>query len=286
MTIALEGFRMKKVERTRYDESGALLIRLNESPGNQFTQELLVELYDILHSLEEDDELYSIIITGSDKIFSVGGDILGMYDAIKKNKPADYVKQILPLVHKVILKIIRHKLPIIAAINGSAAGGGLSLALSCDYRICVNNAKLSMAFGKVALTPDSGSSVLFQERFNQALALDGTSKGKIFSPEQAFDYGAVNMIVDNKDLIDQSLAIAAEYLNVSRWVTSKTKYLVNKTISEKLEKQFEFEYNTILDACRQPEFSRSVEIQVKISKSFNAVQNILFIKRASIAIGS
>ncbi len=246
---------MKKIIATKSNDAKTLILELDHPPGNSFHIELLEGLSHWLSNTENDPTIHSIIITGHGKLFSVGGDIYQMKENLDKNTPSAFIDKIVPIIHKIILQITDHNLPIIAAINGSAAGGGLSLAMACDHRLSTSKAKFGMAFGKIGLTPDSGSSLLFPLRFGQSMSLRGISMGKIFSADQLLDKGAIDAIFEEAKLIDEAKKIAAEYAEMDRVVVSNTKKLINKTLVQILRDQLNDEFDCIKESTLKPAFA-------------------------------
>jgi 2-(1,2-epoxy-1,2-dihydrophenyl)acetyl-CoA isomerase len=234
-------------------ESGIVVLRLNQPGGNKFTKGMLEELEGQLSKYSMNDTR-GIILTGSGRAFSVGGDLTGMKEALDTNDPSGYVNQIVPLINKVILSVISHELPIVTALNGSAAGGGLSLALAGDYRISVPGAKLSMAFGKLGLSPDSGSSVLFRDRLGHLVSLCGISKGDIVLAEEATESGAVNQITESEELISEAEKFILDVTRESQWTFAKAKHLLNYNLVEDFKKLSQLEYELIKESSKRSEF--------------------------------
>jgi 2-(1,2-epoxy-1,2-dihydrophenyl)acetyl-CoA isomerase len=243
---------MKSIIAEKDMQNAALILELDEPPGNSFTVNLLEGLSYWLTTANNDPSIRSIILTGRGNVFSVGGDIHQMKAGITKNDPTSYVDTVVPLINQVIIQIVEHNLPIIAAINGSAAGGGLSLALACDHILAVENAKLAMAFGKLALTPDSGSSVVFPMYFGIPNSILGISTGKIFSPHEI--KSSISVISDPSLLLEEARKISFEYKKMDRWAVAKTKMLIKKSLVELLKIQLENEHKLITKSCEHAEF--------------------------------
>ncbi|MHA2252737.1 MAG: enoyl-CoA hydratase/isomerase family protein [Candidatus Kariarchaeaceae archaeon] len=259
---------MKTIIATKHTEFNTIQLELNNPPANTFTVDLLNDLSYWLLAAGKDPMLKSIILTGKGLFFSLGGDLHEMQKGVDNNEPSWYVENIVPLINKVILEIVNHELPIISAINGSAAGGGLSLALAADHRLCVENAKLAMAFGNLALTPDSGSSVFFPLRFGYTSSLLGISTGKIYLSQDVRELGIFDEITDEDQLIEKALEIASTYKDTDNWVVAKTKRLLNKQLIAVLSDQLETEFKLINEACKKPAFAHQLSsVRARIAQS-------------------
>lgn len=230
-------------------------LKSESNRGNSFKIEFLNELLQKLGELEIDDRFNSVIITGNGKIFSVGGDVKEMVAKVRDGYRDAYVSEIVPVISKIVKKIVSYALPVIMRIDGAAAGGGLSLALSGDHIICIDNTKLAMAFGIIALTPDSGASVIFPHRFGHSEALLGISTGKIYSPEEAKEFGAIDVVArDTDELREIAMSYAIEYAKMDRDTIIDTKKLLNTELILKLEKQLPIEFEAIVNASKRDSF--------------------------------
>lgn len=250
---------MSGIVATKDYDTGILLLELN-SKINSFTVDLLTDLEMWLDHAEIDKQLHSIIITGGGKIFSVGGDIKEMKLDLVKGKPENYIERVVPKINSIIKKIISHPLIVIAAVNGSAAGGGLSLALSCDYVIAVPEAKFAFAFSSLDLTPDSGSTLSFVRSFGYSRALSAILTSEIMTAEEAYNLGAISSLCNFSDLINKATNFAASFQSVSRETISQTKSLLVSSTKAILDEQLKNEYNSIHSAIKSPHFAEKLDI--------------------------
>ncbi len=234
-------------------EEGVLTLEL-ASKSNTFTLSLLETLEMWLERARDDHSLHAIIITGKGKMFSAGGDLNEMLSEVEAGRKAGYVMRIVPLVNRVIRLMLTHPLPIVIALNGSVAGGAISILLAGDHRVAVSRAKIAFAFGSLSLTPDSGTSVLVPHFLGLNFSTSAFSKAEIHAvtdlPSSLFD-----AIVENKeDLMTVAKQIANSYKNVDRWVFWKTKTLVRSQLVEYFDRQSELELKTIQSACERDSF--------------------------------
>ncbi len=242
--------------KTDYERRYVIITMKGENNrGISFTGDFLSELYRTLGQLEADEGINSVILTSDDRMFCVGGNINRMKESLDAGDASLYLTEIVPLINRIVAKIVSYKIPVITAINGAAAGGGLSLALSGDHRVAYKDAKFAMAFGTIGLTPDSGSSVMFPLRFGLSNAMFGIATGKVFSAEEAYKLGAIDKIVDNiDDLLPAAETFAIEYGKMDRNTICRTKELLNRDIVRKLEENLPLEFEAITLSASQNAF--------------------------------
>ena len=108
---------------------------------NPLNQEMAKELLEVLEQLRNKEDIRCLIITGSGKAFSAGGDIKAFKQSIEMGKPGEFMDDLLKNLYKIALILRQYPKPVIAAVNGWAVGAGMNLALSCDLVIASNKAK-------------------------------------------------------------------------------------------------------------------------------------------------
>ncbi|MAP12690.1 MAG: hypothetical protein CMQ61_11625 [Gammaproteobacteria bacterium] len=180
-----------------YDlRDGVVTLTLNRPEVlNAFSDELRVALHERLQALAEDDAARVVVITGTGRAFSAGGDIANMVDLQARNDTSTLPGRI-DVAGKVMATIRAMPKPVVAAINGPAAGGGLNLALGCDIRLGSTEAVFSQAFVKIGLVPDWGG-------FHALTRLVGTGKatelmmtGERIDATEAYRLGLLNQLYE------------------------------------------------------------------------------------------
>ncbi len=124
---------------------------------NAFNDDLGRELLDAVRRAAEDDGVRCIVITGSGRAFSAGEDLGALSDSYEKGEVPALGRTLVDRYNPLIRAVRAARKPVVAAVNGVAAGAGASLALACDFRIASEHAKLVLAFIKAGLVPDSGA---------------------------------------------------------------------------------------------------------------------------------
>ncbi len=208
-------------------EDGIATITLNRpEKRNSFSHEMLEELRQALEELATDDEVRVMVITGSGQAFCSGADVKAM--AVSASSPHVNESENGPAAENVQLSLLLQKFPkpIIAAVNGVAAGGGLDLALACDIRIASDQARFSAVFVRRGLVPASGC-VYFLPRLvgiDRACQLMWT--GDMVNACEAERIGLVTMVVPHEELYDTARELAEKLAKGPPHVIRKTKQAI------------------------------------------------------------
>ena len=215
------------------------------------------ELGQILLRWSADDTIRSIIITGSGKAFSAGGDIKGA--VAHPNSPAAVFHEMATFVHLCIVELRRMRKPVIAAINGIAAGGGFALALACDFRIMAQSARLKQGFTSNALCIDGGTSHTLPRLVGFARALEIAAFDEPISAEQALSWGLVTKVVDDADLLDAATEMAQMLTTKSLHTFGWAKELLTDTFDTPLERQLEKERQGLVSCVAHPDGQEGIQ---------------------------
>ena len=217
-------------------ENGVARISLNNAErGNSLSPELKEELTAILRSLKSDTSVRAVVLTGEGRFFSAGGDIKAMkvyYSTVDRRdrveRASEWLKELVTL-----------EKPVIAAVNGAAAGAGLSMALACDFIIAADDAKLICSFGNMSLVPDMGGMYFLTRRLGIAKAkmLAMTSR-RVKAPE-ALEIGLADMVVPKEELIAEATKLAEQLAARPTYALGLTKRLANMS--------FDLDFNTYLE---------------------------------------
>jgi enoyl-CoA hydratase/carnithine racemase len=176
---------------------------------NAMTMQMFHELDVLATELDGDDELRVLIITGAGKAFCAGYDLddadeLAGLGALKMLERQE-------IAARSLLAIRRMRVPVIAAVNGAAAGGGFSLALAADIRIASTAAKFNAAMTRVGLSAgDLGISWLLPRYVGPALAAELAFTGRLVLPEEAERTGLVNAVVEPENLLERATSLAEQ----------------------------------------------------------------------------
>ena len=170
---------------------------------NAYSEVMVHEIIAALADARDDDEVRAVIITGSGRGFCSGGDISRdfQYPARYRGHRMEAMLEMRENMHQLVTLLRRFDKPTIAAVNGAAVAGGLTLALCCDFRIAAESAKLGDTSLKFALVPDEGGAYLFPKYMGLQNALRMSLFSEVYPAVQAKELGLVTEVVADKDLM-------------------------------------------------------------------------------------
>jgi 2-(1,2-epoxy-1,2-dihydrophenyl)acetyl-CoA isomerase len=179
---------------------------------NALTQVMSDELVEAFTTAGEDDAIRAVILTGAGRGFCAGQDLTEFRDT-SEGRPPDIEAHLERAYHKLIPVMVETPKPVLCAVNGVAAGAGVSLAVACDVRIAGESARFTQAFVKIGLVPDSGGTWLLPRVVGPAKALELSIGGEMVDAEAALEMGLVSRVVADdaleKESIDYAAALAA-----------------------------------------------------------------------------
>ena len=205
-------------------QDGVLVLTLNRPEKlNAITGELLDALYAALKEGEEDREVRALLLTGAGRAFSAGQDLTEFGD----RKP-DYEAH-LRRYNRVVEALSGLEKPLVVAVNGVAAGAGMSLALWGDLRLAAVGASFTTAFVRIGLVPDSGLSFLLPRLVGLAKAQELLLLSPRLSAEEALALGLVHRVVPAEKLMEEALSLAKELAQGPTRAYALTKKLLLET---------------------------------------------------------
>lgn len=225
-------------------EDGVMTITLNRPDAlNAFNEAMSVELGSALRTAQRDKQVRCIVLTGAGRGFCSGQDlaeIQGCYDddADDKMSFAGHLRQ---RYNPVITRLRTIEKPVIAAVNGVAAGAGASFALACDLRICASSAKFVMSFVHVGLVPDSAATLTLLQHVGYARAAELCMLGEKMNADEALECGLVNRVVDDEELQQDAALLATKLASMPTRAIGLTKRLLTRAWTATLENQLEYE---------------------------------------------
>jgi 2-(1,2-epoxy-1,2-dihydrophenyl)acetyl-CoA isomerase len=225
-------------------DDGVGLIRLNRpEDGNAITVEMAREMLDVAIRCDEDAEIRSVVLTGNGKMFCAGGDLKVF--AAQGERVSVYIKETTQAFHAAISRFNWMDAPVVGAINGTAAGGGFSLALTTDIAIAAESAKFTMAYTKVGLAPDGSSSYFLARMVGLRRAKEMALLNPVLSARQAMEWGFINQVVADDQVLHEALKVAHHLAKGPTQCIGETKRLILSGATESLESQMERESRAI-----------------------------------------
>jgi 2-(1,2-epoxy-1,2-dihydrophenyl)acetyl-CoA isomerase len=233
-------------------KDGVGLIRLNRpEDGNAITLEMAGELLDAARHCDQEHEVRAVVLTGSGRMFCAGGDLKAF--AAQGENVSRYLKKVVQAFHSALARFSRMEAPVVGAINGMAAGGGLSLALIPDIAIAGESAKFTVGYTKVGLTLDGGSSYYLARLVGLRRAKEMALLNPVLTARQALEWGLVNRVVADEDVLPAALELASELANGPTRAYGETKRLLLAGATADLEAQMEREARAIATLAGSPD---------------------------------
>lgn len=223
---------------------------------NPIDIETMQVLHQVLLDVEADAGVRAVVLKGSGNAFCGGGDIRAMRDNL--NDLPRFIGEIVDAFHRVILALRRLPVPVIAAVHGSAAGGGFSLAMACDLVVATAATRFVVAYPQLATSTDGGLSFFLTRRLGTARALDLLLLRNMLNAAEAAEWGLVNRVVDNDKLEQEALALAAQLAKLPAHSVREIKALVAGLGDAGLAEQLAAERAGFLRSCREPLFAERV----------------------------
>lgn len=222
---------------------------------NSFNREMALLLQSILDDCEYNNDVRSIVITGNGKAFCAGQDL----KEVTSSELNPGFKKILEEHYNPIITRIRAiNKPIIAAVNGVAAGAGANIALSCDLVVASNKASFIQAFSKIGLIPDSGGTFFLPRLigFQKATAL--MMLGDKVTAEEAEELGMIFKVISSESFNEEVEKLAVKLANMPTKALGLIKELLNKSITNTLEQQLELEGKLQIEAALSEDYTEGV----------------------------
>ncbi|HEX7119433.1 MAG TPA: enoyl-CoA hydratase-related protein [Longimicrobiales bacterium] len=210
-----------------------------------------------LHELEADDAVRCIVITGVGRAFSTGGDVRVMAQLAADRDRARFA-ELVRTGARIVSFIDRMTTPVIAAVNGPAAGAGACLALACDLRIASETASIGFTFARVGLHPDWGGSYFLPRLVGQALAAELIYTGGMLGAERAERLGIFNRVVPAAELEPAARALAGQIAAGPVGITAAVKRSLRRSANATLDEMLELETEAQLDAFDSPDFLEGI----------------------------
>jgi len=237
---------------------GVATVTLNRPERlNALSAELMVELGEALAEIETDSAIRCLLLTGAGRGFCSGAD-LASGDLTTGGGMPDLGKALHTNYHPVIRKLAAYRMPVVCAINGAAAGAGMSLALTGDVVIAAKSASFLQAFANIGLVPDAGSTYFLPRLAGTARALGLTMLGEPLPAETAAEWGLVWKCVDDAALMDEARKVAKKFASGPTVGLTQIRKLVRQSWGNSLDAQLEAEREAQVTAGRTRDFIEGV----------------------------
>ena len=214
------------------------------------------ELFQASIELDEDPGVRCVVVTGSGKAFCAGGDVKSFVENLPRI--GAHIKELTTYLHGAISRFCRSDKPVIMAVNGVAAGGGFSLALSGDLVVAAESAKFSMAYSRIAATPDGSSSYFLPRLVGIRRSLELYLTNRPLTAREAMEWGMITRVVPDAELNAEVGKLARELAQGPSKAFGAAKRLFHQSTWESLETQMELEAQAIAASGHTEDFRAGV----------------------------
>ena len=243
------------IQVTRAD--GVATITLNRPEAfNALDLTLGRELFHAVLETDDDAAVRAIVVTGAGKAFCAGGDVKAFADNLERI--GALIKELTTYLHGAVSRLCRSEKPVIMAINGVAAGGGMSLALAGDLVLAADSARFTMAYSKIAATPDGSSTYYLPRLIGVRRAMELYFTNRVLSAREAQEWGLITKVVPDAELAAAAGGLARELAQGPTRAFGGAKRLFHQSTWESLETQMELEAQAIAASGRTEDFRAGV----------------------------
>lgn len=207
--------------------------------ANAMDLEVMQRLMQIAIECDEDPQIRSVLITGQGSFFSAGGDLDSFGEAA--DKAAALIKEMTTYFHAAISRFSRMDAPVVAAVNGMAAGAGFSLVAACDLAIAAESARFTSAYTAASLSPDGSSTYFVPRLVGMRRAMELMLTNRRLSSQEALEWGLINRVVPDDELMTESMELARQLASGATLAYGTVKALLHNTFADTLETQMELE---------------------------------------------
>lgn len=223
---------------------------------NALNTQMAGELLDAMTRLDQDPVVRCVVVTGAGKGFCAGGDVKGFAEHLPEI--CTHLKQLTHLLHGAISRITRIPKPVLAAVNGVVAGGGMGLMLACDLAYAVDTATLAMAYTRIAANPDGSSTFWLPRLVGVRRALELIYTNRVLSAQEALGWGILNGVMTPERFPEDVYAVARQLAQGPTQAFARAKRLCYAGLNESLETQMEQEARDIADSGKTEDFRDGV----------------------------
>jgi 2-(1,2-epoxy-1,2-dihydrophenyl)acetyl-CoA isomerase len=242
------------------DLDGVRTITLNRPQAlNAFDRQLRAELHEALRAAERDSSVRVLVLTGSGRAFSVGQDLRDLESSRGADGRVRFDELLRRSYNPIIKRLAESEKPIMAAVNGVAAGAGLSLALACDLRLASQAATFVTAFSSIGLVPDSGALYFLPRLVGRPKAYELLLSSDRVSADDAHRLGLVNQVLPSEDFQAAVQQYATRLAQGPGLVNALTKRGLARAETAQLDEVLELEAQYQEIAGRSDDFREGVE---------------------------
>jgi 2-(1,2-epoxy-1,2-dihydrophenyl)acetyl-CoA isomerase len=239
----------------RKDRLGRITLNRPEA-YNALNLELARELFDAALELDESHQIRVIVLTGAGKAFCAGGDVKEFVKQVTREE--HHLKELTAYLHMTVSRLVRSQKPVLMAVNGVAAGGGMSLAMAGDIVVAAESARFTMAYARIGATPDGSGTYFLPRLVGLRRAMEVYLLNRPLTAREAFEWGLVTRVAPDAEFLGVVESLAQELADGPTLAFGAAKVLFHHATHESLETQMEMESEAIVRAGQTEDFRRAV----------------------------
>ncbi|MBO4256940.1 enoyl-CoA hydratase/isomerase family protein [Streptomyces griseorubiginosus] len=249
--------------RLERDKGVARIVLARGNTGNAFDLELVTSLRDAVRQVAdwtrdaERTDIGAVLLQAEGRNFSVGGDLRAF--VAQGEDTGGYVQAVADAAHEAVLGIIDLRVPVVAAVRGAVAGGGVGLVLSADVVVAARSANMRLAYTALGLTPDCGASWFLPRIVGVHRALDLVLTNRVLAAADAERWGLFSRVVADEELSSATENLLRSIVTGQRGALSQAKLLVRTGLFDELPEHLEYEAEFIAKASARPEVRAAME---------------------------
>ena len=228
---------------------------------NALNLALAKELLQAVIEASEDRAVRAVVLTGAGKAFCGGGDVKDFLQDLPRI--GALLKELTTYIHGAVSRLVRAPKPVVCAVNGVAAGGGLALALAGDLVVAAESARLTMAYSRIGATPDGSSSYWLPRLVGVRRAVELFYTNRVLTAPEALEWGLVSRVVPDAELSQTVGRLARELADGPTLALGRGKLLFHGSTTESLETQMERESQAIAESGHSDDFAEGIRAFVE-----------------------
>ena len=252
---------MKSLETVTFEQKdGVGWIRMNRPKElNAFNIAMGKDLCAAANHCGSEKSIRAVVLTGTGRAFCAGGDVQEMNRHLQEEGRADlFLRELTVLLHAFVAEIVRMQKPVIAAVNGTAAGAGMSMSLACDLGLAVEGCRFVLAYTSIGLVPDGGSSYLLTRLVGYRKAMEIAYLNEPIDSAEALRLGLVNKVFPAETFEEEVSKLASRLVRGPTETYGRARTLMRLGLTESLESQMENERQGLITSSLSEEFREGV----------------------------
>ena len=232
------------------------LVTLNRpDSANTLNLQMAMDLLAAAMTCARTAAVRAVVLTGAGRHFCFGGDLRAM--ATRDTSGDGYIRELTTYLHAAISHFVRMDAPVVAAVNGTAAGAGVGLVAMADLALCARSSKFNLAYTNAGLTPDAGTTFLLPRTVGVKRAMELLLLNRTLSAAEALVWGLVNEVVADEQLLTRAMEVAEQLAQGASGAYGATKRLVAQSLGA-FESQMVLESETIAAHAVSPEGTEGI----------------------------